>query len=535
MNRPYTTICWWPPGTGKTTYLIKQVEAELPRVSATEAIGYYAFTRAAAAEAIERITNYFPQLNQDDLKHFRTIHSECYRQLGLTPKDVFTRKNLADFGKAYNYRFTTRREISSRGYWERTEIMLQSKDDYMLFFEEWHRLKGIDSIEQAHREFWRAYPFDCPDLPSMIRFHQRYVDYKLSNKIYDFTDMLTTVLHEKLKPNLEVIMVDEAQDLSPLEFEVIKFWAEETKRLYMVGDPLQCVYAFQSADPNLFFEIPSDNRLTLSQSYRVPIEVHKLAMRLARRTPVGEKLVYYPVNKEGFVQSVASVGGIPFNPTTKYFILARNRYLLEPIEEMLLDSGYPFSNIRGMKPLETNMAKAVSVALILSKDGRMPITDVNILVKDFIPSNPWLKKGAKTELAEQAQKHPNKIMSVYDLLHYSSMDLINRIKSGDFWDIIFAHKEEKEEERVRQYLHRMVSKHGKIIEPNIILGTFHSVKGRETDISVCLSDMGWKTFREYINHPHTEIPPWYVAVTRAKEGVFIVEPQDPEKGKYFKW
>ena len=45
-----------PPGTGKTTYLLNEVEQALESGIPSERIGFVAFTKKAAAEAIERAT-----------------------------------------------------------------------------------------------------------------------------------------------------------------------------------------------------------------------------------------------------------------------------------------------------------------------------------------------------------------------------------------------------------------------------------------------------------------------------------------------
>ena len=71
-----------PPGTGKTTFLLNEVEKHLGKGTRPERIAYLAFTRKAAREALDRAVEKFI-LDPKDLPYFRTIHSLCYHQLNF--------------------------------------------------------------------------------------------------------------------------------------------------------------------------------------------------------------------------------------------------------------------------------------------------------------------------------------------------------------------------------------------------------------------------------------------------------------------
>ena len=59
-----TTKVFGPPGTGKTTFLLKVVETELEDKVPPTKIGYFAFTKKASTEAKDRAIQKFPHLNQ---------------------------------------------------------------------------------------------------------------------------------------------------------------------------------------------------------------------------------------------------------------------------------------------------------------------------------------------------------------------------------------------------------------------------------------------------------------------------------------
>lgn len=527
-----TRRIWGPPGTGKTTHLLNIVELELSRGIAPENIGFYTFTRAAAGEAIARARDKFTVLDVDkQLLHFRTIHSECYRLLGLTRAQVLTGKRVAEFCGLYGYRLSIRKDYGT--YRDLIESPLMTKDDHLLFFEGWYRAKMYSNIQTAWRDY-TLFHHDCPGYSEIIEFNRRYSDYKKQTKFLDFTDMLTSALQYNLRPDLKVLIVDESQDLNPLEFELVKFWSQDCERFYMAGDPLQAIYIFQGAEPNLFFNIPAEDKL-LRQSYRLPAHVYDLAIRQAHRTDIGKNLSYLPKKEHGFVNSVSDFSNISLDMSKKYFILARNRYFLDPISDWLIGTTHPFMNLRGISPLRDGNARAFRVAALLTSGQRITVMQAHDLIK-VIPSKGNLPWGAKSKLASLAVDYPNMVMSPFDLAPYFGQKTINLIDKGFIWKLLAPDRPSSAPETESiAYLERLVKKHGADIldrAPNIVLGTFHSIKGMECDIAICMSDMSSRTYRSYYTNQDNEIPAWYVAITRAKEGVTLVGPQS---NKYYDW
>jgi DNA helicase-2/ATP-dependent DNA helicase PcrA len=61
--------------------------------------------------------------------------------------------------------------------------------------------------------------------------------------------------------------------------------------------------------------------------------------------------------------------------------------------------------------------------------------------------------------------------------------------------------------------------------PRIRISTIHGVKGAEAENVVVMTDMAQRTFVEMEKFEDDEHRVWYVAVTRARENLFIVQPQ----------
>ena len=106
---------------------------------------------------------------------------------------------------------------------------------------------------------------------------QRYAEAKARRAALDFDDLIVRasnllgtsaavewVLY-KLDGGLDHILVDEAQDTSPVQWQVVRSLAEEffsgtgarevTRTLFAVGDEKQSIYGFQGAAPHMFADV----------------------------------------------------------------------------------------------------------------------------------------------------------------------------------------------------------------------------------------------------------------------------------------
>ena len=94
-----------PPGTGKTTFLLDQVDNALSEGTGPDLIGFVAFTRKAASEAVERAVTRF-KLSEKQLPYFRTLHSIAFRMLGLNKGQVMNSKKYREFSEIMGLRIS---------------------------------------------------------------------------------------------------------------------------------------------------------------------------------------------------------------------------------------------------------------------------------------------------------------------------------------------------------------------------------------------------------------------------------------------
>ena len=79
-----------------------------------------------------------------------------------------------------------------------------------------------------------------------------FIKYKNNYKLYDFNDIINNVLDKV--PEFDVVFIDEAQDLSPLQWKLYDKLKEKSKDVYLAGDDDQAIFAWAGADVNRFIQ-----------------------------------------------------------------------------------------------------------------------------------------------------------------------------------------------------------------------------------------------------------------------------------------
>ncbi|GAI59164.1 unnamed protein product, partial [marine sediment metagenome] len=326
-------------------------------------------------------------------------------------------KNLREFSSAFGYEFSQSDEDVNLEEHEGREAVLKTLGDYLLFFINW-RANLLLEFEPAYRDFWGLYQDSLPDgwSKGVARlFEELYRGYKKEKGLLDFNDMLTWVLEEGLQPALDVLIFDEAQDSSPLQYKVLDFWLQGVKRHYLAGDPDQCIYQWMGSDPDILMGRPCDRLTSLVQSFRVPRAVHRLAVGIIQTTTE-----YRPRPAPGEVSALSLEGALgrfsSLNGNTA-FILVRNLYLLEDLINELYHWGIPFENLRGPAPFRGKTATKILITRKLFRGESIPAEDLWLLVKD-IPQKPYFLRGFKAEAQSLAKEQPRLSVGLRGIREY---------------------------------------------------------------------------------------------------------------------
>jgi DNA helicase-2/ATP-dependent DNA helicase PcrA len=490
-----------PPGTGKTYRLVNHyLKKELNEYNTNpQKIVYITFSKAAAEEAEERISELFPDKK---LKHISTMHKMGKDECGIDT-NIYLLKN-----KKWN-RF-------KQEYPEWTNISFETKPDAVgnpmyknkhLEIIQYARSKLI-SIESATVELQKHHDVD---VDTTIQLETDLRLYKEGSKMIEFYDMINKFVEEERCPPLDVIFLDEAQDLSPHQWKCFDYIKSNCKRAYIAGDDDQTIYGFQGADPNCFM-LQEGERDDQEISRRVPRTVHKEAVKILDRLGVRIKKKWVPRDAEGMVHYNQILEEIDFSKG-EWMILARTNKLLLNISEHFYSLGMRFSG-KTNKHLPNSILEVYRIWTRLNQGASVSAEEAEKLYAHLVVKKGHVARGYSDGRTVQRE---------------TSVDL-QKLKKDHGLLIEGDWKQLHIPEETKEYMQTLLERGDTLMDKsNIQLLTLHGSKGKECE-NICLfTDYGVEGQDEFIyraayDDPDPEHRLFYVGTTRAKENLHIMQP-----------
>ena len=343
-SRSDWNIIFGPPGTGKTTACMNHIANLLQDDVDPIRIGYIAFTKKAANEARMRAARDF-NFHKDDMPYFRTIHSLCFMQLGIIPSNMMQPNHYRDLGDILGI------EVGGNKLNEEIYSLSAPVGDRLLFLDNLARIS-----ESSIEDIYDTVVDDDISIDELTLVSTSLKKYKDKFKLLDFTDLLEMFIDHGVCPKLHTLIVDEAQDLSKLQWRVVHTLAEHADNVYAAGDDDQAIYRWAGASVENFIELQG-NKQVLNQSYRVPQEAHKLAKEVLSNIKNRVVKMFNPSEIKGEIYYHFSVDDIDMSQGT-WLLLARNSFLLKEYERVVKMNGYEdderitISTIHGVKGSE---------------------------------------------------------------------------------------------------------------------------------------------------------------------------------------
>lgn len=178
--------------------------------------------------------------------------------------------------------------IEIPNYWELRNLVLRLIDLVRLDLVDLYQPDEIVNLALKHGLNLGDQPLLIAKFVSQVLIKGTKDLIKGTDKRPDLTDLIYLPVYKSLNGNLshdfkfDLIIVDECQDLSRCQLELIKLCAHKDTRYLFVGDPRQAIYGFAGADCDSFEKIKTNlncHYYPLSVNYRCPKSVLDLARK----------------------------------------------------------------------------------------------------------------------------------------------------------------------------------------------------------------------------------------------------------------
>jgi superfamily I DNA/RNA helicase len=491
------TTIFGPPGTGKTTKLISIVQEEIKNGTPPDKIAFVSFSKKAAEEARTRATEKLG-MNAEQMVWFRTLHSLAFQWLGLSTKDVFKGSDYNQLGDLLGLEFSSNSSVNmSEG-----NLFTSGKGgDAYLGLINMARVRGVSLEQQFSDTNDRRINFQQAKLVEKV-LH----DYKKAMKKRDFVDMIQDFIDQGEGPILDLLIVDEAQDLVPMQWEMVKkVLVPKAKKTFYAGDDDQCIYSWMGVDVKDFLNA-SSNKIILDQSYRIPLHVHGIVENLVGRLSNRQPKVWQPTTKKGSVVWHYDMMDVDLR-TGEWLILARTNYIVNKVANQLKESGYLFWKEGSGWSISPNVLNGIEVWNKICKNQDLSISEWKSFSKITQP-HVFTKHGKKV----LTSLDPEKLYSIEymgDCLNVSAETHWNQVVKVSDKELTYINSVRKSGEKIWNG------------SPRIKVSTIHKAKGGEAD-NVLLMLESSRACAESSDQD-SEIRTFYVGATRAKKELHIVE------------
>lgn len=250
------------PGSGKTAVITGRTCRLVERGVPAEAILVVTFTKAAAREMKER---YLKRMNRPSTRvTFGTFHGVFYGIL----------RNA--------YRLSGQNILSEE---QKLRLLRELVHTYCRDAEEEEELianlnREIGTVKNNRIELEHFYSTACPE--EVFRtIYRAYEKWKRDSRKLDFDDIMVWC-YELFRKHPEIlalwqkkfqyILIDEFQDINPIQYDIVRMLAKPQDNLFIVGDDDQSIYRFRGARPEIMLHFPEDypnaETVTLDINYR---------------------------------------------------------------------------------------------------------------------------------------------------------------------------------------------------------------------------------------------------------------------------
>ena len=492
-----------PPGCGKTHTNSQMVKKFIEKGIEPSKIANVSFTKKAATESKDRVCSDWGIVDKD-LPYFQTLHSMAFHTLGYNVDDVMRGSDFKKIAEAVGLDFTTQSKDAENDF----DMIGYKKGDAYLNMYHLYRSKRT-SLEEV---FQQEGNYDL-DYGELLRLIETYEDYKKKKGKIDFTDMISNFIEKGECPDIDALFVDEAQDLSSLQWKMVDVLRQNPKIQIFTGDDDQAIMGFQGADVKSFLKA-TEQKEVLTQSYRVPKEVWSLAQQIVTRIDGRALKEWQPRDEEGSVSYHYNLDEVPIDKG-EWVVLARTNRILDRYAASLKQEGWIYSR-HDHPSIPKKMYEAILTWEDLCKGKEATITSVRNLYS-YMTVGEGFKKGCGPTSKAFRQFDMDQMLNINILEEQVGLQMGKEFR----WHQVLG----KIGLDMQNYVLNALKRGDNVKKPRIKLSTIHSMKGGECENVLLVPDISYAANKEYERDPSTEHRVFYVGVTRAKKNLHIMQPQ----------
>ena len=551
------------PGAGKTTMLLERIN-NLSKSIPQNKILTLTFSRTQAIDMKNRF-------GSDDT-NIMTIHAFCYLIIRNYLKKFHRELRLLESTDAYN-----KYDLVRRIYQDINDKKV-SREDVLTFFTETSYMKNA-MLDETYLQKVR--------IKNIEKVYEIYENFKKANNYIDFDDMQTIALRlldenpkllKSIQSKYQYFQLDEGQDTSLLQFEILNRIVSLNNNFMVVADDDQSIYSFRAANPDYLLNFkdyyPGAEIFIMNENHRSSKNIASLAgefikdnnfrykKNLISKKEKGERVLIKTL-KDAYDQYDFIKKNIDFSKSNS--ILFRNNISAINLVTFLLEDGIDFAinddfldffksqiiddffdiikfsddftNVEAFENIYYKIRtflKKTEVEKLRTKPINQDIFDFFYEILDYDRKNSLYDIEKKLN---HIRKLPlsRKISYIYKYLGYKEYSSLKANKFAEevinkdlFVEslINFTKDLETIEDFDRKILN--LKKKIRLMPPsNLILQTIHRSKGLEYD-KVFVIDMNKNEFPiiDYEKDSKTSLEEerrvFYVAMTRARENLFIL-------------
>ena len=545
------------PGSGKTTVLTHHIKHLTDNGVSPDKILVITFTRKAALEMKNRFELLSPTAVHQTV--FGTFHSIFFKIIKSFDKKE---KRLVSSEERDNFLLTYTKDAASLEYFS----------NHISFYKSLYDKSEYRFADEAEKE-------------GFMKVYDAYNDWLKSEGLMDYDDIIEECCMllktdkkalSYLNSKFSHILVDEFQDINSIQYETLKLMAGKSGIIYAVGDEDQSIYGFRGATPDIMKRFLRDYKnvtvINLNTNYRSFSDIsdfsQKVIMdntgRLRTDMPVCVKNdTKTHVHLKTFKEQNAQMGdlmrdftAVPQGKTIA--CLLRTNKEAEAFKKFLTGS---FSDVDSFKAsVYDDFLVFIDYALrreteLLKKVIAVGVSDIpTVLIKNCESLSSIKSKLKGTQKADAINVFETKLKVLIGLNPFSfSMYLKNIVglfeyhvrRAGAFAKgtlaSIYSEITEKSKEcgNLREFREELIKYRPNADEKktlsaeNIVITTFHQAKGLEFDY-VFIPDVveGKIPAGMAVSECRVEEERrlFYVALTRAKEELFVYTIKNEESG-----